>query len=1000
MANTVHTDGKTGSVTERRLVDAALELTESIYRSFFENAPVGMVITDSESYYLNANACACTMLGYTHEELVGLHASNIVTLVEAGSAVLTLRGTKENRITSREWQFRRKDGSVFSAEVMTAMMPDGKLVGIIHDVTERQQVEVYLSRLAAIVESSDDAILSKDLNGNITSWNQAAEKIYGYTADEMLGTSITRLIPADRQAEEEQILARLRRGEKLEHFETVRQTKDKRLIDVSITTSPIRDASGKLVGASKIARDITERKKALMVANRLAAIVDSSDDAIIGKDLSGIVTSWNHGAEKIFGYTAAEMVGNSVSRLIPEDRLAEEEQILARLRRGEKLEHFETLRLAKNKRLIDVSITTSPIRDAKGNIVGASKILRDIKTLKDREREVARKTQLYAALSQCNQAIVHCTSADELLPIICRDAVDFGGMKMGWIGMFDGVTKLIKRVASFGEGVELLEGIEISVNPDSPTANGPTVTAYLTGQPVWCQDFQHDPTTAVWHERSAEYGFKASASLPLDIGGSTVGVFNIYADRVNAFDHEAQKLLLEMAMDVSFALNRFHNEAERKKEQSQLFYLANFDALTGLPNRVQLAEHFKYALSLVKRGNEHLAVIFVDVDRFKNINDSLGHSIGDAFLIAVAKRIQTVLREEDTASRLGGDEFILTLPGCDARGAVQVAQKLCKLIAEPYQIAQHNLHATASVGIAIYPDDGADLDTLSRNADTAMYRVKQEGRDGYRLFTSEMQARVTRNVQLINGMRQAIDLDQFKLHYQPQISIHDGHIIGFEALLRWKHPVLGDVPPAEFIPVAEESGLMLPIGEWVMRQAVQQLKRWLDHGHPNLVIAVNLSAVQFRHPSLTNMVGGIIKAAQLPPECLELELTEGAMMQDPYEAVSVMNHLHDRGIRMSLDDFGTGYSSLSYLKKFKLHKLKIDQSFVRDIGTDADDMAIVSAIISMSKNLGLQTIAEGVETTDQLDYLRDNGCDEAQGFHFSEAIPAKQLEEYLVANNA
>lgn len=983
----------------RKQIDAALELNDSMYRSLFENAPVGIVIADNESYYLDANTSACSMLGYTHDELVGLHTSNVATQLGLANTESIPDDLATKRLISREWQFRRKDGSVFTAEVMATMMPDGKLMGVIHDISERKQAELYSSWLVAIVESSDDAIISRDLDGYVTSWNHGAERIYGYAAAEIVGTPINRLIPDDRLAEEEQIMARLRRGEKLERFETIRQTKDRRLIDVSITTSAITDTTGKIVGVSKIARDITERRKAFMIASRLAAIVESSDDAIIGKDLNGIITSWNHGAEKIFGYTAPEMVGKSITRLIPEDRRAEEEQILTRLRRGERLEHFETLRQAKDKRLIEVSITTSPIKDAGGKIIGASKIIRDIKILKDREREIVRQTHLYAALSQCNQAIVHCTNEKELLPIICRDAVEFGGMKMAWIGMYDEASKLIKHVASFGAGVELLDRIDISPQLDSATGRGPTAMAYRYGQPVWCEDFQHDPTTAVWHERAAKYGFKASASLPLSCGGVTVGVFNLYADAENAFDTAAQKLLLEMSMDISFALNRFYNEAERKKEQSQLFYLANFDSLTGLPNRTQMADHFKYALSLVKRSNEHLAVLFIDIDRFKNINDSLGHSIGDAFLIAVAKRIQLVLREEDTASRLGGDEFILILPGCDSRGAIQVAQKLLKIVSEPYQIAQYKLLVTASIGIALYPEDGADLETLSKRADTAMYRVKQEGRDGYRLFTSEMQAHVTRNMQLVDGMRQALDQNQFQLHYQPQISIRDGHIVGFEALLRWKHPELGDVPPAEFIPVAEDTGLILPIGEWVLRRAAHQLKQWMGRGYADLVMAVNLSAVQFRHPKLPDMVSGILNETQLPAEFLELELTEGAMMQDPHEAIAVMDNLYDRGVRMSLDDFGTGYSSLNYLKKFKLYKLKIDQSFVRDIGTNPEDMAIVAAIIGMSKNLGLQTIAEGVETLEQLAYLHKNGCDEAQGFHFSKPIAAKEMEKYLVVHH-
>jgi len=876
MAKRVHIDINTGSASWLKQTDAALNLSESLYRSLFENAPIGIVITDNENCYLDANSSACKMLGYTHEELVGLHASKIVTQVVMEYFVPALECNKARKDNSRELLLQRKDGSQFPAEVMSTMMPDGKLTGIF--------------------------------------------------------------------------------------------------------------------------RDISERHKAQMISNRLAAIVESSDDAIIGKDLNGIVTSWNVGAERIFGYKAEEMLGTSITRLIPPELLAEENQILAKLRRGEKLDHFETHRQTKDKVLIEVSVTTSPIKDAIGNIVGASKIVRDITTLKDRERQIVRNAQLYAALSQCNQAILHCSDEAELLPIICRDAVQFGGMEMAWIGMNEGANQFIKPVASFGQCVEFLDEVKFSVNSNGESICGPEGMALRQNEPIWCQDFQLDPVSSAWHERAAQFGFKASASLPLSCGNRTVGVFSLYSHDANAFDMAAQNLLLEMSMDISFALNRFYNEAERKKEQNQLFYLANFDALTGLPNRNQLADHFKYAISLAKRNNEHLAVIFIDIDRFKNINDSLGHSLGDAFLIAVASRIQLVLRAEDAASRLGGDEFILTLPGCDRSGAEQVVQKLVKALSEPYKIAQHNLQVTASIGIALYPEDGTDLETLSKNADTAMYRAKQEGRDGYRFFTAEMQAHVTRNVQIINGMRQALAQDLFRLHFQPQVSIQDEHVIGFEALLRWQHPELGYISPAEFIPVAEDCGLILQIGEWVLRKAVLQLKRWMDRGHRNLVMAVNLSAVQFRHPSLPDMVSSILKEMKMPPKLLELELTESVMMHDPHGAIAIMDNLYDRGVRMSLDDFGTGYSSLNYLKKFKVYKLKIDQSFVRDIGTDPEDMAIVSAIISMSKNLGLQTIAEGVETIDQLDFLFRNGCNEAQGFHFSKPIPARKMEEYFASH--
>jgi len=761
------------------------------------------------------------------------------------------------------------------------------------------------------------------------------------------------------------------------------------------------------------------------------------------------------------------------------------------------------------------------VNEANGNGEVLLGTVVDITERKNAEHKVQRLTRLYAALSQCNQSIVRCTSEAELFPQICRDAVNFGGMKMTWIGMLDTESKLVKQVASYGTGTEYLDTIGISLDPDSPSRMGPTARTISEDRPFWIQDFKTDPATAPWHERAAKFQWGAVATLPLHRSGAVVGVLGLYSGDAGAFDDAMQELLVEMAMDISYALDHFASEAERKRSEKALqlsehhmrtiietepecvkiiggngkllemnaaglamlevdsleearqhslmelilpeyrdsfkalhqrvmtgekaslefelrgvrgtnrwletnaaplrdsngkvtsllgitrditerkvaeqriTFLANFDALTGLPNRAQLDSHLKYALSLVKRSNGNLAVMFIDIDHFKDINDTLGHTIGDTLLIEVAKRLQSVLREEDTASRLGGDEFMLILPGADARGAAQVAQKLLQVVAEPCQIEQHDLVVTASIGIALYPNDGNNLESLSKSADTAMYRAKQEGRNGYRFFTPAMQARTARNMQLVNALRQALELDQFELHYQPQVTIPDRRIIGVETLLRWRHPELGNVSPAEFIPVAEDSGLILPIGEWVLRTAVKQLKRWMDSGYAPFVVAVNLSAVQFRHPSLPELVSSILEEAQLPGKYLELELTEGVTMHDPQRAIAIMDNLHERGIRMSIDDFGTGYSSLNYLKKFKAYKLKIDQSFVRDISTDLEDKAIVGAIISMSGNLGLQTIAEGVETAEQLAYLVEQGCDEAQGYFFSKPLTAADLEPLI-----
>ena len=481
------------------------------------------------------------------------------------------------------------------------------------------------------------------------------------------------------------------------------------------------------------------------------------------------------------------------------------------------------------------------------------------------------------------------------------------------------------------------------------------------------------------HENECSVG--KQIKVPLDNG---MHWFELSVARKSALPGEEPRFLV-LCRDIT----------ESKKAERQIRLLAHFDSLTGLPNRVLLTDRCNLALSAAQRNGTPLALMFLDLDHFKHVNDSLGHRVGDELLIILAGRLKGAVREQDTVSRLGGDEFIFVLPETDATGAAHVAEKLLQSALLAFEIAPHELTVTPSIGIALFPSDGSDFDTLSRCADAAMYRAKQDGRNGYRFFTSEMQARSERTLTLENALRRALDRDQLRLHYQPQVSLATGAVVGAEALLRWNHPELGQVSPAEFIPVAESCGLILPIGEWVLRTAVQQFKAWMDAGMAPITISVNLSSVQFRHADLPELVSTILDEARLPPHLLELELTEGVAMTDPLGAIAVMNNLHERGVRMSIDDFGTGYSSLSYLKKFQIYKVKIDQSFVRDITEDADDRAIVGAIISMASSLGMQTIAEGVETEGQLEFLREKGCTEVQGYYFSRPLPTEQFELFM-----
>ncbi len=437
----------------------------------------------------------------------------------------------------------------------------------------------------------------------------------------------------------------------------------------------------------------------------------------------------------------------------------------------------------------------------------------------------------------------------------------------------------------------------------------------------------------------------------------------------------------------------------RRLDEQRIERLAHFDALTDLPNRKLFGLRCDQALAQSGRSRQPLAVLYLDLDHFKNINDSLGYQVGDAFLVEVARRLKGTLREVDILSRPSGDEFVLVLPGVDAKGAAHTAEQLRTLLLQPYQVGQHVLTVTVSIGIAIFPEDGYDFDTLSQRADMAMHRAKQDGRNSYSFFTGEMQQQSARLLALENALRQALDNRELYVSYQPQVDIRTRTLVGAEALLRWTHPQLGVISPAEFIPVAESCGLIISLGEWVLHQAASQMKQWLAMGYPpDMTMAVNLSLIQFRDPGLLELVGRVLRETGLPAHCLELELTESVTMQQPLEAIDLMHRLRGLGVRLSIDDFGTGYSSLSYLKQFEVNKLKIDQSFVRQLDRDGRDQSIVQAIVWLAGSMAITTIAEGVETREQLAQLEKLGCAEVQGYLFGKPQPAGEFEGWVRQN--
>ena len=451
-----------------------------------------------------------------------------------------------------------------------------------------------------------------------------------------------------------------------------------------------------------------------------------------------------------------------------------------------------------------------------------------------------------------------------------------------------------------------------------------------------------------------------------------------------------------------FTIAAIRDMRENKAYEARILYQATHDALTGLPNRVMFHDLLNRAMIQAERDECLLAVVFLDLDGFKNINDTLGHDWGDQLLKQIAHRISAATRRNDVVARQGGDEFTLLLQGVNhVDDVIAVTRKILNAVSEPVQLRETEFHVTASIGITIFPLDDTDAEHLLRNADTAMYRAKDAGRNGFQFYTAEMNDQAQERLVIETELRRAIAQQEFVLHYQPQVDIASGRVIGAEALLRWNHPEKGLIQPAKFIPVAEESGLIVPMGEWVLREACSQLRTWQLAGLPHLRVAVNLSARQFREPHLPQRIAEIMAQSGLKdPGVLEVEITESLLMKNVVVASDMLQQLSDMGVRISVDDFGTGYSSLSYLQRFRLHALKVDQSFVRDITQGEDGAVIAGVIVDLAHKLKLSVIAEGVETLGQLKYLEQIGCDEMQGFYFSRAIPALEFEALVRAGRA
>ena len=817
------------------------------------------------------------------------------------------------------------------------------LLGSIVDITERKQVEIALyhsdQAYRATFDQAAVGIARVSADGTWLDVNQRLAEIVGYSRDELLQLTLQDITyPNDLNTDYEYRHKMMVGNIDSYSLEKRYLRKSGEIIWTNLTVALVREQDSSPKYFVLVVEDITQRRlleeELKNSEDRYHKAFQASPDSInISRFRDGLYLDINSEFERVTGYRRDEVVGKTSAELHIWHNLADRQRMLDAINRDGFCENLEVDFNAKNGDLINglMSAAIIHVKDEECILT----IVRDITTRKKNE----------ALLRKLSQAVEQNPNA-----ILITD-LD---------GSIEYVNAAFCEMTGYSVDEVIGKNPRILKSDKTPKGSHIDLWAHLTQGKEWRGEFIN------LRKDGKEFIVRTMIAPVRDASGQVTNYLTIQ-----------------------------ENITEKKQTEARIQQLAYFDQLTGLPNRDQLEDRFNAALSLAQRSGDTLAVMFFDLDHFKNINDTLGHSVGDELLKEVARRLKETLRDEDTLSRLGGDEFILILPGTNEGGASDVATKIINLVAQPYKIQQYELVTTVSIGIAIYPNDGVDVETLSKNADTAMYRVKQASRNNFRFFTDEMQTNAARTLQLTNALRRAQDYNELQLHYQPQVTLKNGQIIGVEALLRWEHPELGMVSPAEFIPIAEDSGQILQIGEWVLRTAVNQLRLWIDNGLPPMIIGVNLSAIQFRHENLIDMVVQILEEARLSPEFLELELTEAVAMDDPHGAIAVMDKLYEHGIRMSIDDFGTGYSSLSYLKKFKVYKLKIDQSFVSDISENSDDKAIVTAIINMASSLGMKTIAEGVETASQLAFLRLQGCNEVQGYYFSRPLPADQFESFM-----
>jgi diguanylate cyclase (GGDEF)-like protein/PAS domain S-box-containing protein len=1059
-------------VTERRAMEDALRASERAHRELLEHAPDAIFLAERDGRFVDLNERACELLGYSRAELLGRSITDVLPQAATANPVDRLAALRDGKTLLSERAMRRADGTLVPVEISTRQLSDGRLQGIVRDITARQAADATLrhsaERLRLALEATGMGIWERDFVSGELVWSASARSVLGFDSDApaTFETFLARLHPDDRPAVQQAFAdAQARGGEFSCDFRFIMPDGSVRHF-TSIARMSL-DPNGRPLRMVGTVLDITRRKQAQASLHaseaRLRTIISAAPDCVKVLDRDGQILDMNPaGLAVIEADTLQDVLGARASALIAPEHLATFEALNQAAFRGESARaEFDVIGLRGTRRSMESDVV--PLRDDRGDIIAALALSRDVTERYAAERELRK-------LEQQNRLLIE-NANDVVIAYDVRGRITFVNQRWESVTAYTAEEALHMSIADVlhpQDRDNVLANMRERIAGKDVPVNYPMRIVRRDGEIRWvesnvslirdgnevvgAQAFVRDVTerfaaeeerrrlaaivessqdaifsrtldgTIMSWNRGAEqlYGYSAHEAIgqpmrmlvPDEYRRKSHGVLErveageaVHIPETERVAKDGRRVHVSVTISPIFdhagcvtgAASIARDVSDRKQAAEALVQQARHDALTGLPNRILLQERLDAAIARLHQDCTPLALLLLDLDRFKEVNDALGHAVGDAVLQQVAQRLRAAVRAEDTIARLGGDEFALLLVDAEQSSALQVAEAVRSALINPIEVGGLILDIGASIGIALGPQHGQENGTLLRRADLAMYAAKRAGR-GIGVYAPELDRDNAERLALSGELRGAIERDELILHYQPKVALQDGRIFGVEALVRWQHPTRGLLQPDQFIPLAEQAGLIEPLTYWVLRTARAQQAAWQLAG-VELNMAVNLSAQSLRDSNLLCVVEGALARHSGVRAGFELELTESVLMSDPARAGTLLAGLRALGVRIAVDDFGTGYSSLAYLKRLPIDDLKIDRYFTRDMATDSRDRALVKATIDLGHTLGLRVVAEGVEDAMSLELLRRMRCDDAQGYYISRPVAPDALRRWLRERN-